>query len=267
MIYGNDQSYLKLGVFASSNTRQVECFRQIRNPPAGQANYGSIPLGPPGDYAWMRRAMRTVSGHGQYTAHSSQDGINSVRGGTWNAVLGVNAQIDSVLRITPNWNGKLMFRQVRHALAPPGHGAADREIKNTSARCQLRKSVLATTMCVALTLGPAARGQEAASEKAGPKNQQSGMGGGASTGGAHAPVKDALSRPITAGGFVDGAPIVFADITHQAGLDKFHHRSGSYEKNSILETPGSGVALLDYDNDGPCYVLFGGADTPEFFVS
>jgi hypothetical protein len=87
------------------------------------------------------------------------------------------------------------------------------------------------------------RGQEAASEKAGPKNQQSGMGGGASTGGAHAPVKDALARPITAGGFVDGAPIVFADITHKAGLDKFHHRSGSYEKNSILETPGSGVAL------------------------
>jgi enediyne biosynthesis protein E4 len=71
-----------------------------------------------------------------------------------------------------------------------------------------------------------------------------------STGGAHAPVKDALSRPITAGGFVDGAPIVFADITHAAGLDKFYHRSGDPEKRTILETPGSGVALLDYDNDG-----------------
>ncbi len=76
--------------------------------------------------------------------------------------------------------------------------------------------------------------------------QQSGM----STGTAHAPVKDALSRPITAGGFVDGAPVVFADITHAAGLDKFLHRSGEPEKNTILETPGSGVALLDYDNDG-----------------
>src|SRR5438270_11050427 len=48
--------------------------------------------------------------------------------------------------------------------------------------------------------------------------------GGMSTAGTHAPVKDALSRPITAGGFVDGAPVVFADITHSAGLDKFHHR-------------------------------------------
>ena len=73
---------------------------------------------------------------------------------------------------------------------------------------------------------------------------------GVSTGVAHAPRKDAQSRPITAGGFVDGAPVVFADITKAAGLDKFHHRSGTPEKNSIIETPGSGVALLDYDNDG-----------------
>jgi len=78
------------------------------------------------------------------------------------------------------------------------------------------------------------------------RQQQLGM----STGAAHAPVKDALSRPITAGGFVDGAPVVFADITHVAGLDKFHHRSGTPEKRTIIETPGSGVALLDYDNDG-----------------
>ena len=77
-----------------------------------------------------------------------------------------------------------------------------------------------------------------------------GQQGGMSTGGAHAPVKDALHRPITAGGFVDGAPVVFADITHAAGLDKFRHKSGSPEKSTILETPGSGVALLDYDNDG-----------------
>jgi hypothetical protein len=73
---------------------------------------------------------------------------------------------------------------------------------------------------------------------------------GVATGNPHAPVKDALSRPITAGGFVDGAPVVFLDFTRQSGLDKFHHRSGSPEKATILETPGSGVALLDYDNDG-----------------
>jgi hypothetical protein len=73
---------------------------------------------------------------------------------------------------------------------------------------------------------------------------------GVSTGAPRPAVKDALSRPITAGGFVDGAPVVFTDITKSAGLDQFHHRSGSPEKKTILETPGSGVALLDYDNDG-----------------
>lgn len=67
---------------------------------------------------------------------------------------------------------------------------------------------------------------------------------------AHPPVFDAQHRPITAGGFVDGAPVVFLDITHQAGLDKFHHQSGDPPNTNILEVAGSGVALLDYDNDG-----------------
>ncbi len=92
-----------------------------------------------------------------------------------------------------------------------------------------------------------ARAQEDVPEKT--KPQQAPMGG-VSTGVAHAAQKDAQSRPITAGGFVDSAPVVFTDITKQAGLDKFHHRSGTPEKKSIIETPGSGVALLDYDNDG-----------------
>jgi hypothetical protein len=73
---------------------------------------------------------------------------------------------------------------------------------------------------------------------------------GVRTGGVHAPVRDAKNRPITAGGFVDGAPVVFADVTKLAGLDKFHHVSGTPAKGTILEAPGSGVALLDYDNDG-----------------
>ncbi len=73
---------------------------------------------------------------------------------------------------------------------------------------------------------------------------------GMATGAARAPRKDDKSRPITAGGFVDDAPIVFLDITKQAGLDKFHHRMGTPQKSTIIETNGSGVALLDYDNDG-----------------
>src|SRR6266704_3646118 len=73
---------------------------------------------------------------------------------------------------------------------------------------------------------------------------------GVSTGPPHAAVKDAQARPITAGGFVDGAPVRFKDVTSSSGLVKFLHRSGSPEKTTILESVGSGVALLDYDNDG-----------------
>ena len=90
------------------------------------------------------------------------------------------------------------------------------------------------------------RGQEAAKEPG--KQAEGGMG--VATGAPRPAVKDAMSRPITAGGFVDGAPVIFADITKQAGLDKFKHRSGTPAKETVLETMGSGVALLDYDNDG-----------------
>ena len=83
---------------------------------------------------------------------------------------------------------------------------------------------------------------------------------GEASGPAHAAVKDSQQRPITAGGFVDGAPVVFRDTTKEAGLDKFHHRGGTPEKLTILDSLGSGVALLDFDNDGwlDIYLLNGG---------
>ena len=81
------------------------------------------------------------------------------------------------------------------------------------------------------------------------KPGQSGMGGIAGGIGA-APVFDAQKRPITAGGFVDSGPVVFEDVTRQAGLSGWVHKMGVPEKKFIVETNGSGVALLDYNNDG-----------------
>jgi hypothetical protein len=112
-------------------------------------------------------------------------------------------------------------------------------------------SALFTSLFLVLLFAPAAFEQQSSpSNPQPPQSPASTKPSGMSTGGAHPPVKDAKSRPITAGGFVDGAPVIFADITKQSGLDKFHHRSGSPEKLTILDAPGSGVALLDYDNDG-----------------
>ena len=107
----------------------------------------------------------------------------------------------------------------------------------------IRLHALLFLLSLALSFAP---GQERAPQTAPQPSPQMGV----STGAAHAAVKDAQSRPITAGGFVDGAPVVFTDITKQSGLDKFRHRSGTPDKKTIIETPGSGVALIDYDNDG-----------------
>ncbi len=66
----------------------------------------------------------------------------------------------------------------------------------------------------------------------------------------HAPQLDAQHRPITEGGFVKTGPVVFEDISEKAGLTKWTHKMGTPEKSYIVETKGSGVGLIDYDNDG-----------------
>lgn len=83
-----------------------------------------------------------------------------------------------------------------------------------------------------------------------PPQQGAPVSGGNSTAGVFAPVKDAENRPITAGGFVKSGPVVYEDVSRKAGLASFHHRMGTPEKQFILETIGSGVGLIDYDNDG-----------------
>ena len=45
-------------------------------------------------------------------------------------------------------------------------------------------------------------------------------------------------------------PVVFKDISRQAGLTSWHYSGGSNDKRYIVESLGSGVALLDFDNDG-----------------
>jgi hypothetical protein len=82
-----------------------------------------------------------------------------------------------------------------------------------------------------------------------PAQQPSGMGG-ISSAGTFAPVYDAQKRPITAGGFVDSGPVVFADASRASGLASWKHVMGTQQKKYILETDGSGVGLIDYDNDG-----------------
>jgi hypothetical protein len=49
--------------------------------------------------------------------------------------------------------------------------------------------------------------------------------------------------------------IEFRDVTEQAGIH-FKHNSGAFGKKYLPETMGSGVCVLDYDNDGWQDILF-----------
>ena len=74
--------------------------------------------------------------------------------------------------------------------------------------------------------------------------------GGVNTGAPHPAQLDEHRRPITAGGFVAVGPVVFEDASEKAGLTHWTHKMGTKDKKYIIETDGSGVGLIDYDNDG-----------------
>ena len=104
---------------------------------------------------------------------------------------------------------------------------------------------------VALTLAAADSQQSQPSKtKDSIQTREPGGMGGISSAGTFAPVYDERKRPITAGGFVDKGTIVFEDATKASGLGTWQHVMGTKQKKYILETDGSGVGLIDYDNDG-----------------
>ena len=71
-----------------------------------------------------------------------------------------------------------------------------------------------------------------------PPTSQSGLG------------RNVQKRPVTASGFVDSGPVIFEDVTKAAGLSGWKHTMGAADKGLIIDTNGSGVGLIDYDNDG-----------------
>lgn len=66
-----------------------------------------------------------------------------------------------------------------------------------------------------------------------------------------------VARPRPSG------PVRFIDVTQAAGI-RFRHHSGGFGKKYLPETMGSGVCVVDYDNDGWQDILFvNSMDWPE----
>ncbi len=59
--------------------------------------------------------------------------------------------------------------------------------------------------------------------------------------------------------FPAGAPVTFTDVTKLSGV-RFKHFTGAFGKKYLPETVGSGVCVLDYDNDGKQDLLFINSD-------
>src|ERR1039458_3062291 len=138
----------------------------------------------------------------------------------------------------------------KKAQVPPA-----RHLANCSQKTRpLGKYWAASLLAIGLAAGlhpPFAFAQKPAPKPQPAQQPQSSMGG-ISSAGTFAPVYDSEKRPITAGGFVDKdkGMVVFEDATKAAGLSSWRHVMGTLDKKYILETDGSGVGLIDYDNDG-----------------
>jgi enediyne biosynthesis protein E4 len=126
------------------------------------------------------------------------------------------------------------------ALSIPG----DCWAQQAQPRTKPSESNPSSSILVASAVEPAGAGIQSAPPP--PQQGVSGIAGGLGA----APVYDAQKRPITAGGFADSGPVVFEDITKSAGLSGWVNKMGVPEKKFIVETNGSGVCLIDYDNSG-----------------
>jgi arabinan endo-1,5-alpha-L-arabinosidase len=96
VIYSDDDNFIKLAHVSIWDTRQTEFAKELSPVPAGYPRYGNTVVGAPGDWTYLRIVKRSNNEGELYTAYTSLDGVNWVRGGTWTHQLGSNGHIGLV---------------------------------------------------------------------------------------------------------------------------------------------------------------------------
>jgi arabinan endo-1,5-alpha-L-arabinosidase len=96
VIYGDDDNFIKLVPVSIWETRQTEFAKELAPVPAGYPRYGNTVVGAPDEWTYLRIVKRSNNESELYTAYTSVDGVNWVRGGTWTDQLGSNAHIGLV---------------------------------------------------------------------------------------------------------------------------------------------------------------------------
>jgi arabinan endo-1,5-alpha-L-arabinosidase len=93
VIYGDDNNFIKLVHVSIWDTRQTEFAKELAPVPDGYPRYGNTVVGAPDEWTYLRIVRRTNKEGELYTAYTSTDGVNWVRGGTWTHQLGSSAHI------------------------------------------------------------------------------------------------------------------------------------------------------------------------------
>ncbi|WP_309893479.1 family 43 glycosylhydrolase [Archangium sp.] len=93
VIYGDDDNFIKLTSTSMEETRQTEFTKELASVPSGWGRQGNTVVGPPSeDWMYLRIAVERLTGEARraaggdttaYTAYTSQNGVDWVRGGTW----------------------------------------------------------------------------------------------------------------------------------------------------------------------------------------
>jgi arabinan endo-1,5-alpha-L-arabinosidase len=119
VLYGGDDSYLKLTHVSIWETRQTEFAKEVPDAPEGSPRYGNTVVGSPSDWTHLRivREQEPGTEPDRYTAYTSVDGARWTRGGTWTHDMGERPRIGLVSMGGAGFTATFDYVRV-HRLAP-----------------------------------------------------------------------------------------------------------------------------------------------------